>query len=83
MRFLKEKVAIRKMDFLHKFSTIIADNRNAAIVEDINLQHMSKGLKFGKSVYDNSFGLLRNLLAYKLKERGNVFVRVDKFFPTT
>ena len=37
----------------------------------------------GKSTNDNGYGMFRNMLAYKLKERGNYFIRVGKFFPST
>ena len=53
------------------------------MVKDINLQHMSQSLNFGKSVYDNGYGMLRNMLAYKLGEQGKVLVKVDRSFPSS
>ena len=52
-------------------------------MEDINLQHMSKAMNFGKSVYDNGYGMLRSMLSYKLKDKGKVLVKVDKYFPSS
>ena len=80
---LHEKARNRRKDFLHKLSRDVADSFDAVIVEDINLQHMSRTLNFGKSVYDNGYGMLRNMLSYKLNEQGKVLVKVDRFFPSS
>ena len=80
---LHEKASARRKDFLHKLSRKVSDSFDAVVVEDINLQHMSQSLNFGKSVYDNGYGLLRNMLAYKLNSQGKVLVKVDRFFPSS
>ncbi len=80
---LHEKARNRRKDFLHKLSHDVARDFDAVIVEDINLQHMSKALNYGKSVYDNGYGMLRDMLAYKLNGRGKVLVKIDKFFPSS
>ena len=80
---LHEKARNRRKDFLHKLSHDVARDFDAVIVEDINLQHMSQALNFGKSVYDNGYGMLRSMLAYKLDEQGKVLVKVDRFFPSS
>ncbi|HIS14557.1 MAG TPA: transposase [Candidatus Ornithospirochaeta stercorigallinarum] len=80
---LHEKARNRRKDFLHKLSRKVSDAFDAVVVEDINLRHMSQSLNFGKSVYDNGYGMLRNMLAYKLKDKGKVLVKVDKFFPSS
>ena len=80
---LHEKARNRRKDFLHKLSRKVSDSFDAVVVEDINLQHISQSLNFGKAVYDNGYGMLRNMLAYKLGEQGKVLVKVDKFFPSS
>ena len=80
---LYEKVRNRRKDFLHKLSHDVARDFDAVIVEDINLQHMSQALNFGKAVYDNGYGMLRNMLAYKLNEKGKILVKVDRLFPSS
>ena len=80
---LHEKAANRRNDFLHKLSRKVSDSFDAVVVEDINLQHMSQALNFGKAVYDNGYGRLRNMLLYKLDEQGKVLVKVDRFFPSS
>nr|MCR5835340.1 transposase [Lachnospiraceae bacterium] len=44
---------------------------------------MSQCLKFGKSVMDNSFGMFRTILEYKLEEKGKKFVKIDRFYPSS
>ena len=80
---LHEKARNRRKDFLHKLSRMVSDSFDAVVVEDINLQHLSQSLNFGKAVYDNGYGMLRNMLAYKLGEQGKVLVKVNKFFPSS
>ena len=80
---LHEKAGNRRKDFLHKLSRKVSDSFDAVIVEDINLQHMSQALKFGKAVYDNGYGRLRYMLFYKLNGNGKVLVKIDKFFPSS
>ena len=78
-----EKVRNQRKDYLHKLSRRIADHYDAAAVEDIDMKAMSQCLKFGKSVMDDSFGMFRSMLGYKLSERGKVLVRVGRFFPSS
>ena len=80
---LHEKARNRRKDFLHKLSCNVSRSFDAVIVEDINLQHMSQSMNFGKSVYDNGYGMLRNMLLYKLNEQGKILVKVDRFFPSS
>ena len=78
-----EKVRNQRKDYLHKLSRKIADGHDAAAVEDIDMKGMSRCLKFGKSVMDDSYGAFRNMLSYKLKDRGKELVSVGRYFPSS
>ena len=78
-----EKVRNQRKDYLHKLSRKIADVHDAAAVEDIDMKGMSRCLKFGKSVMDDSYGAFRNMLSYKLKDRGKELVSVGRYFPSS
>ena len=80
---LHEKIANQRKDFLHKESRKITNFYDLVAVEDLNMRVMSQALNFGKSVADNSWGMFRTLLKYKLEEQGKYFVTVDKFFPSS
>ena len=78
-----EKVRNQRKDYLHKLSRKIADGHDTAAVEDIDMKWMSRCLKFGKSVMDDSYGAFRNMLGYKLKDQGKELVVVGRFFPSS
>ena len=61
---LHEKVSWQRQDWLHKLSYNLAQKYQYVIVEDIDLQDMSKK-HHGKVVGDQGFGMLRNMIAYK------------------
>ena len=65
-----EKVRNQRRDCLHA-------------VEDIDMKAMSRCLKFGKSVMDDSYGAFRDMLRYKLGEQGKELIKVDRFFPSS
>ena len=63
---LHEKITNQRKDFLHKQSRQIANAYDLVGVEDLNMKAMGQALNFGKSVADNSWGMFRTLLEYKL-----------------
>lgn len=79
----QEHVANQRKDFLHKKSTEIANRYDVVCVEDLNMKNISRSLKLGKATMDNGFGMFRNMLEYKLEDRGKRFIKVDKWFPST
>ena len=80
---LHERVANQRKDFLHKASRQIANAYEAVAVEDINMRAMAKGLRLGKSINDNGFGMFRSLLSYKLMEQGKQLIVIDKWYPSS
>lgn len=80
---LHEKVANQRKDFLHKLSKQLADNYDAVVIEDLNMQGMSQTLNLGKSVADNGWGMFTTMLKYKLEWQGKQLVKVDKWFPSS
>jgi putative transposase len=80
---LHEKAANQRKDFLHKLSRQIANACTAVVIEDLNMRGMAQSLKLAKSTNDNSFGMLKRFLAYKLAEQGKQLVKVDKWFPSS
>ena len=78
-----EKIRDQRRDYLHKLSREIADSYDAVSVEDIDMKAMSGSLSFGKSVMDDSFGMFRVMLRYKLEEQNKNLVKVGRFFPSS
>ena len=51
---------------MHRKSYYLAKDYDAVCIETLNMQAISRQLKFGKSVMDNSYGKFQNMLDYKL-----------------
>jgi len=78
-----EKVSNQRNDFLHKTSTYLSKKYDAIIIETLDLKEMSKHLKLGKSVHDNSWATFAALLKYKSEQSGKQLVQIDKWFPSS
>ena len=83
---IHERIANKRRDYLHKATRHLVDRFDIFVVEDINLVGMAKKGKhrrFGKSVYDMGFGMFRVFLQYKAEAVGKIFIKADRFFPST
>jgi len=81
---LYDKVSNQRKDFLHKLTTqIVADNQGAIIVEDLNIKGMSKNHKLALSIADASWSEFFRQLEYKCKWYGRVFIKIDRWYPST
>ena len=78
-----EKITNQRTDYLHKKSYHLAEKYDAVCIETLDMHTMSRLLRFGKSVSDNSFGKLREMLSYKLYYRGKRLLQVDKWYPSS
>lgn len=81
---IHRKIANQRNDFLHKRSTEIANQYDMVCVETLDMQAMAnKGFGNGKATYGNGYGMFLTMLSYKLADRGKVFVKVNKWFPSS
>ncbi len=78
-----EKVRNCRKDWQHKRSTELAEKYDLVVVENINYKDMARGLHLAKATNDNGFGQFREMLSYKLAERGKRLITIDKWFPST
>ena len=77
-------IANQRLDNLHKISTGIANRYDVVCVETLDMKAMSnKGFHNGKATMDNGYGMFLSMLAYKLTDRGKIFVKVDKWYPSS
>ena len=61
---IHEHIAWQRKDWLHKESRKLVNQFETVVVEDINLQTMSK-MNHGKVVSDQGFGMFRQMISYK------------------
>ena len=81
---LDRHIANSRLDYCHKLSRYYAKNYDIIVLEDINLQGLSKGgYHLGKSIYDMGFGMFRNFLSYKCKEEDSLIMYVPKYYPSS
>lgn len=76
-------IANKRLDFTHKLSRYYVNNYDVIVVEDIDMQAMSRTLKLGKSVCDLGFGRFREQLAYKCMETDSVLIVADRWFASS
>lgn len=80
---LHEKIANQRKDFINKTALYFASKYDVIVLEDINLQNMSRTLHLGKSVTDLGFGEFRTLLEQKCNEYDTTIFYVDKWYPSS
>lgn len=80
---LHEKIANQRKDFINKTALYFASKYDVIVLEDINLQNMSRTLHLGKSVTDLGFGEFRTVLERKCNEYDTTIFYVDKWYPSS
>lgn len=78
-----EHAANMRNDYAHKISKALIDKNQAVFAEDINVQGMVKNHNLAKAVSDAAFNSLMRKLTYKAQWYGRVFLRADRYFPST
>ena len=89
---LHHHIANIRHDYLHKVTTTLSKNHAMIVVEDLKVANMSKSAKgsiekkgknvkaksgLNKSILDQGWSMLVNMLVYKQQWRGGLFVKVD------
>ena len=77
------KIRNQRKDFINKEALRLSEEYDAVAVEDLDLRNLSKSLRLGKNLHDNGFGQFRNRLENKLRDKGSVLVKIDRFYPST
>lgn len=77
-------IANQRADFLHKEALALAEEWDIVCVETLDMREMSNGtFGNGKATMDNGYGEFLQILEYKLKDRGKVLVKVDRYYPSS
>ena len=81
VRALHAKIANRRKDEMHKFSTAMVKNCGAIFVGDVASAKLVK-TKMAKSTLDAGWSMLKTMLEYKCSHAGVVFEVVDESHTT-
>jgi putative transposase len=77
-----EKVANKRADFAHKYSTSVVKGKSTIACETLNLKGMSK-TKLAKSVADAAHRETFRQIEYKARWRNRNFVFIDRCYPSS
>lgn len=80
---LHEKIANRRLDFLHKVTTKLVRENQTICLEDLNVQGMLKNHKLAQSISDVSWSKFNELLKYKAEWYGVNIKRIGRFEPSS
>ncbi|MEG9884938.1 MAG: transposase [Hyphomicrobiales bacterium] len=88
---IHQRVANARKDFLHKHSTIVAQNHGMVVMEDLQVRNMCASARgtvdepgcmvrqkagLNRTILDQGWSMFRAMLAYKLADRGGKLVKV-------
>ncbi|MBN6749316.1 transposase [Acidithiobacillus sp. PG05] len=89
---LHQRIAATRKTILHQISTIISKNHAVVVLEDLKVQNMTASAKgtveqpgrnvrqksgLNKSILDQGWGMLKQMLGYKLQWAGGTLLLVD------
>lgn len=80
---LHEHIKNQRKDFQHKVSSRIVNENQVIVSEDLNIKGMLKNHKLAKSIQDASFGSFCNMIKYKAEQKHRVYLKIDRFFPSS
>ena len=81
---MHRKIANQRKDYLHKLSAEITNQYDIICVENLDMRALSnKGFGNGKATLDNGYGMFLRFVEYKQQAKGHVFIKVNKFYPST
>lgn len=71
------KIAMQRLDFLHKLSLWLVLTYDVVVFEGLNIPAMVRDKRFAKSILDAGWGALIDFVSYKSVRLGHRVVKVD------
>ena len=78
-----ERVSNSRQDFLHKLSRKLVNENQVVVVENLHVKGMVRNHNLAKAISDAGWGTFTNFLAYKLEQKGGLFVEINRWFPSS
>ncbi|NEO44226.1 MAG: IS200/IS605 family element transposase accessory protein TnpB [Moorea sp. SIO4A3] len=80
---LNKKIANKRKDFLHKFSTRIVSENQVIVLEDLNVSGMVKNRKLARAISQQGWSEFRSLAQAKSDKYGRDFRVISRWEPTS
>ena len=80
---LHEHITNQRNDFLHKLSSMMVNDSQVIVVEDLNIKGMVKNKKLSKSIVDVSWSKFFQMFEYKSNLYGRTVFKVNRFYPSS
>ncbi len=80
---LHYRISCIRSDFLHKFTTHLAQNHSRIVIEDLNISGLIKNGKLSKAIADSGFYEFRRQLTYKTELYGSKLIIAERFFASS
>ena len=77
------KVANKRLDFICQEAARLSKSYDVIVVEDLNMQGMSRSLHLGKSVGDLGWGVFIQRLTWACEKNGCLLVKADKWYASS
>lgn len=76
-------MANQRQAVIHEVSNKLTRTFKTVVLEDLNVNGMTKNRKLARAVSDAGFGMLRQAIEYKAALRGVQVIIADRWFPST
>ena len=80
---LHAKISNKRLDFIKQSASRLTKTYDCIVIETLNMQGMSRSLKFGKSVHDIGWGLFVKWLEWDCEKNGCTLVKADKWYASS
>ena len=80
---LSEHISNQRKDYCIKEALYYATHYDVIVLEDLNMQSMSRSLHLGKSVDDLGFGIFKSWFSHECKKHDSIIMFADKYFASS
>jgi len=77
VRRVHERIANKRMDFVHQLSRLLVDEYGVIAFEDLNIKGMMRNHCLAKSIGDTAWNMLITVTKYKAESAGTVMTLVN------
>ena len=77
------RVANARADYLHKLSRRLVEENQVIAVEDLHVKGMTQNPNLARRIHDLDRGMLTRFVEYKAANAGKMFLRVNRFYPSS